>query len=66
MALDVPLYDYAYGGAWAEDYLESGPFVPPGLGAQVNMYLVKAMAEKTWANHLYVFWAGSKRLSQWS
>jgi phospholipase/lecithinase/hemolysin len=56
--LNVPLVDYAYGGAWAEPLHDSRLVVPFGLGLQVSYYLVMSVADFHKANHLYIIWAG--------
>jgi phospholipase/lecithinase/hemolysin len=57
-AMNVPLVDYAYGGAWAEPLHDSRIMVPFSIGMQVNYYLVAAVTDFYKANHLYVIWAG--------
>lgn len=56
--LNVPLNDYAYGGAWVESYYYSHQLVPFNLGTQVDFYLVKAELDYSKENHLYVIWMG--------
>ena len=56
--LNVPLLDYAYGGAWAEPLKDSRLMIPFGIGMQVNYYLVKAVIDRHKGDHLYVIWAG--------
>lgn len=61
-SLNVPLVDYAYGGAWAEageNPLESR-MPMPSLNMQINAYLLKNVtrdADKS--QHLYVIWVGA-------
>ena len=57
--MNVPLYDYAYGGAWAEPILDSGQVIPFGLGTQVNYYLASAITDFHKDQHLFVIWSGS-------
>jgi phospholipase/lecithinase/hemolysin len=59
VSLDVPLSDYAYGGAWAEPFHDSGLIFPFSLSSQVNMYSVAAVADFHQADHLFVIWAGA-------
>ena len=56
--LNVPLVDYAYGGAWAENYSSSGQIVPFGLGTQVDLFLTASVNDANTGNYLYVIWAG--------
>ena len=56
--LNVPLINYAYGGAWAEPLHDSRLMVPFGIGMQVTYYLVRAVADFHKGNHLYIIWAG--------
>jgi phospholipase/lecithinase/hemolysin len=56
--MNVPLENYAYGGAWAEPVLDSWLIVPFGLDMQVNFYLVSAALDFNKDKHLYVIWAG--------
>lgn len=58
-ALNVPLYDYAYGGAWAEPLHDSRLVIPFGIGMQVNYYLVSAVTDFHKDQHLFVIWAGA-------
>ena len=57
--LNVPLDDYAYGGAWAESIFDSKQVIPFGIGTQVNYYLVNEVLDRSRENHLYVIWVGS-------
>lgn len=57
--LNVPLLDYAYGGAWVEGLPDSDLMTPFSLGMQVNFYLVSSIADFHKDNHLYVIWCGS-------
>lgn len=57
-SLNVPLTDYAYGGAWAEPLKDSKLMIPFGIGMQVNAYLVRAVTDRHKGDHLYVIWAG--------
>ena len=56
---NVPLDDYAYGGAWAESVFDSKQLFPFGLGMQVNVYLMQAPHDYNRSKHLYVIWVGS-------
>lgn len=56
--LNLPLLDYAYGGAWAENIGDSGQIVPFGLGSQVDFFLTAHIADKHVSNYLYVIWSG--------
>lgn len=58
-ALNVPLIDYAYGGAWAEPLHDSRIMVPFGIGMQVNFYLVRYALDFHKGDHLFVIWAGA-------
>lgn len=57
-SLNVPLNDYAYGGAWAENFSDSKLLIPFGLGSQVILYLSSAVTDFNKDNHLYVIWMG--------
>lgn len=57
--LNVPLENYAYGGAWVEPYQDSKQMVPYDLTTQVNLYLLKAATDFHKKNHLYVIWGGA-------
>lgn len=57
-ALNVPLVDYAYGGAWAEPLHDSRILVPFSIGMQVDFYLVGAVGDYNKDKHLYIIWAG--------
>lgn len=57
-AMNVPLIDYAYGGAWAEPLKDSRLMIPFGIGMQVNSYLVRYLTDRHKGDHLYVIWAG--------
>jgi len=57
--LNVPLEDYAYGGAWAESIIDSKQLIPSGLGLQVVSYLVSALTDYHKENHLYIIWSGA-------
>lgn len=58
-ALNIPMINYAYGGAWAEPYLESELKVPFGLGMQVNFYLTASVLDFEKDKHLYIIWSGA-------
>lgn len=58
LALNVPLDDYAYGGAWAEPLLDSKLNVPFNIAMQVSYYLVMAVADFHKKDHLFIIWAG--------
>lgn len=57
--LRVPLYDYAYGGSWAESFQDSRQLIPFGLDTQINFYLVQAAPDFNIENHLFVIWSGA-------
>lgn len=57
--LNVPVYDYAYGGSWAEPLLDSKLNIPFGLGIQVDMYLASAILDTQIDKHLFVVWTGN-------
>lgn len=57
-SLNVPLLNYAYGGAWAEPLKDSKLMIPFGIGMQVNAYLVRAVTDRNKGDHLYIIWAG--------
>lgn len=57
-SMNIPLLDYAYGGAWAEPLHDSRIFVPFGIGTQVTYYLVAAATDFHKDKHLYIIWAG--------
>lgn len=59
VAMDVPLQDYAYGGAWAEPLSNSGLVFPFSLGSQVDMYMTSHMTDTHQADHLFVVWSGA-------
>src|SRR3990167_1278471 len=58
-ALNVPLIDYAYGGAWVEPYKDSGQLIPFSLASQVDYYMMASMTDMHKSDHLYVIWMGS-------
>lgn len=58
-ALNVPVYDYAYGGSWAEPYKDSNWTIPFSLGLQVDMYLLSAAFDHQKDKHLFIIWTGS-------
>lgn len=58
LAMNVPLIDYAYGGAWAEPLHDSRIMVPFSIGAQVSYYLVRYALDSHKGDHLYIIWAG--------
>lgn len=57
--LNVPLVDYAYGGAWAEPVQNSWRVLPFDIGTQVSIYSMSSLADFKKKDHLYVIWAGS-------
>ncbi len=57
-AMNLKLENYAYGGSWAESFLDSSLIVPFGLDMQVNFYLVSAATDFDRGQHLYVLWSG--------
>lgn len=57
-AYDVPLEDYAYGGAWAEPLTDSKLIIPFGLNMQVNDYMARNILDSHTSEHLYVIWVG--------
>lgn len=65
-SLDIPLVNYAYGGAWAEGFYDSMQILPPSLGTQVDMYSVNpsTIVDFKMHQHLYVIWAGSNDYMQ--
>lgn len=63
-ALNVPLDDYAYGGAWVEPYADSKQMVPFNLSMQIDFYLVESLLDFNRANHLYVISAGANDYTQ--
>jgi phospholipase/lecithinase/hemolysin len=58
-SLQVPLIDYAYGGAWVESAWDSKQVVPFDLGMQVNFYLVAHAADFHKDKHLFAIWIGA-------
>lgn len=58
--LNVPLLDFAYGGAWVEGTMNAGFTLPFSLGMQVNMYMMHTVTDPDphKSNHLYIIWAG--------
>lgn len=60
-AMNVPLVNYAYGGAWAEGFYDSLQILPPSLGIQVDMYSINpsTVTDFKMHQHLYVIWAGN-------
>jgi len=60
-SLNVPLVNYAYGGAWVEGFFDSMQILPPSLGMQVDMYSVapSTIIDFKMHQHLYVIWAGN-------
>ncbi len=56
--LNVPLVDYAYGGALAENLSSSGQIIPFGLGTQVDFFLTGHVSDTHTSKYLYVIWAG--------
>lgn len=56
--LNVPVKDFAYGGAWAEPLHDSRLLVPFSIGMQVDFYLVGAVGDYNKDKHLYIIWAG--------
>ncbi|MHB1221758.1 MAG: SGNH/GDSL hydrolase family protein [Gammaproteobacteria bacterium] len=56
---NVPLVDYAYGGAWAEPIQNSWRALPFDIGTQVSFYSMASLADFNKKNHLYIIWAGS-------
>lgn len=56
---NVPLVNYAYGGAWAEPIQNSWRALPFDIGMQVSFYSIGAVMDFNKKDHLYVIWAGS-------
>lgn len=56
---NIPLYDYAYGGAWAESFRDSHLLVPFDLRMQVNFYLMRFSIDRSRDKHLYTLWIGA-------
>jgi phospholipase/lecithinase/hemolysin len=57
--MNIPLDDYAYGGAWAEPLQDSGLLFPFDLEMQVNFYLASTTYDYNKADHLYIVWSGA-------
>jgi phospholipase/lecithinase/hemolysin len=58
-AMNVPLINYAYGGAWVEPLSDSRQIFPFGLDTQIDMYLVANIFDLHKKDHLYVIWGGA-------
>lgn len=60
-SMNVPLVNYAYGGAWVEGFYDSMQILPPSLGTQIDMYSVtpSTIVDYKMHQHLYVIWAGA-------
>lgn len=56
---ELPLADFAYGGAWAEPATFSGDDQTPDLNQQVQRYLDLYKNDKNRDQHLYFIWAGA-------
>jgi phospholipase/lecithinase/hemolysin len=59
LTMNVPMLNYAYGGAWVEPFTDSLQLIPFGLGIQVSQYLASSVTDFNKKNHLYVIWGGA-------
>lgn len=62
--LNIPIDDYAYGGAWVEPYYDSMQVIPYNLGTQIDFYVAQTISDNNRAKHLYVIWAGGNDYSK--
>lgn len=56
---NVPVDDYAYGGSWAEPFLDSKLNIPFGLDMQMDDYFLRHPLDTHRDKHLYIIWSGS-------